>query len=154
MTLSQLKTRRQFLNCLIKGGSSLLALLFGLTFLRFLYPSKVKRENLRFYYILKEEELPRQGVKKVEFSYEKDHREMTSRAFLVNHNSEVFSLSPVCTHLGCLVDWSRHKDQFLCPCHGGRYDIEGRVIAGPPLLSLMRLPLKIEDEKVYIGLKA
>lgn len=145
--------RREFLKGLIKGGFAFFALLFGLTFLRFLYPSRIKRDELRFYYVLKEEELPRQGVKKVEFSYKKDRRTMTFRAFLVNHNKEVFALSPVCTHLGCLVDWSRHKGQFLCPCHGGKYNIEGRVIDGPPPFPLTRIPLKVQDEKVYMGLK-
>lgn len=153
MAFFQHRTRRAFLKDLIKGGFALLSLLFGIVFLRFLYPSRIKRQELKFYYILKEEELPRQGVKRVEFSHEKGQRTVTFRVFLVNHGNKVFALSPVCNHLGCFVDWSRLEECFLCPCHGGKYDIEGRVTAGPPLLPLTKLPLKIEDEKVYIGLK-
>lgn len=146
--------RREFLIRLIKGGFAFLFTLFGITLLRFLYPSKTKKQEIQFYYILKEEELPRQGVKRVEFSYEKGRRTVTSRVFLVSHGDKSFALSPVCSHLGCFVNWSRIEGRFLCPCHGGKYDIEGRVIAGPPLLPLMRLPLRIEDGKVFIALKA
>ena len=152
--LFHLKTRREFLQGFIKGGFSFLAFVFGITLLRFLYPSRTKRQELRFYYILNEEELPRHGVKKIKFSYEDGRRTMTFRAFLVNNSGGVFALSPVCTHLGCLTDWSRHKGEFLCPCHGGRYDIEGRVITGPPTSPLARIPLKVHNGKVYIGLAA
>jgi Rieske Fe-S protein len=34
-----------------------------------------------------------------------------------------------CTHLGCTV--RRTADGFFCPCHGARYDPEGRVTHGP-----------------------
>lgn len=153
MTPCRLKTRREFLKCLIKGGLTFLFLLFGVTFLRFLYPSKIKRRELKFYPVMKEEELPRQGVKRVDFPYTENRRTMTFRAFLVNRGGEIFALSSVCSHLGCLVDWSRHKNEFFCPCHGGKYDIEGKVIAGPPPAPLARMPLKVEGGEVYIGLK-
>lgn len=38
-------------------------------------------------------------------------------------------LSAVCTHLGCTV--RREAEGFVCPCHGSRYDAEGRVVDGP-----------------------
>lgn len=152
MVFFHLKTRREFLSGFIKGGFAFLAFVFGITLVKFLYPSRTKRQKLRFYYILNEEELPRHGVKKINFSYEDGRRTITFRTFLVNTSSEVFAISSVCTHLGCLIDWSRHKSQFLCPCHGGRYDIEGRVISGPPPSPLTRIPLKVENGKVYIGL--
>ena len=59
--------------------------------------------------------------------------------------------SPVCTHLGCYVNWDNNRKEFICPCHGGRYNIDGQVIAGPPPKPLDRLPFKIEAGKVYLG---
>jgi Rieske Fe-S protein len=43
-------------------------------------------------------------------------------------------LSNSCAHLGCPVRWMvvGGKGEFLCPCHGGIYDINGAYVAGPP----------------------
>jgi len=152
MKYANVKTRRDFLRGFVKLGFAFLVLLFGSVSLRFLYPARIRKRSIHFFYILKEEELPKQGVKKVNMSYEKDQKKLTARIFVVNHSGRLYALSSTCSHLGCLVDWSRHKEQFLCPCHGGKYDIEGRVIDGPPPLPLAKMPLQIEDGMVYIGL--
>jgi glycine/D-amino acid oxidase-like deaminating enzyme/nitrite reductase/ring-hydroxylating ferredoxin subunit len=47
-------------------------------------------------------------------------------------------LSPVCTHLGCLVHWNAAACTWDCPCHGGRYLPDGRVLYGPPVAPLER----------------
>ncbi|MFO0982698.1 MAG: ubiquinol-cytochrome c reductase iron-sulfur subunit [Planctomycetota bacterium] len=47
--------------------------------------------------------------------------------------SEPVVLSGRCTHLGCSVRWDRRtNDGFRCPCHGGVFDADGRVVKGPP----------------------
>lgn len=147
-------SRREFLRGFVKAGFGLLALLYGATVLRFLYPSQITRRQLLYYPLLKEDDIPRQGVRRVHLAYDKEEKTITMRVFLVNTGADVFALSSSCTHLGCLVDWSRHKEQFICPCHGGKYDMRGNVIAGPPPLPLSRMPLKVEDGMVYIGVKA
>ncbi|TSJ36346.1 FAD-dependent oxidoreductase [Mucilaginibacter corticis] len=43
----------------------------------------------------------------------------------------IHALSPVCTHAGCIVNWNGEERSWDCPCHGARYDIEGKVLNGP-----------------------
>lgn len=42
------------------------------------------------------------------------------------------ALDSICTHAGCTVSrFVVANNRMTCPCHGSRFDIEGRVILGP-----------------------
>jgi Rieske Fe-S protein len=56
------------------------------------------------------------------------------------------ALLSTCSHLGCKVNWDDGTKQFRCPCHGGAYDREGRVLAGPPPRPLERLPVRVNPQ--------
>lgn len=48
--------------------------------------------------------------------------------------------SQVCTHLSCAVVHDAQKDELLCPCHRGRFDVnDGRPVGGPPSRRLLRV---------------
>ena len=49
-------------------------------------------------------------------------------------------LSNSCAHLGCPVRWFPEKHEFLCPCHGGLYDINGGYVGGPPPRGMYSYP--------------
>lgn len=65
-------------------------------------------------------------------------------AYAVQLSSEqLFVLSNLCTHLGCPVRWDPKAHRFLCPCHGGVFDVNGAVTAGPPPRPLPRYSFRI-----------
>ena len=40
---------------------------------------------------------------------------------------------------------------FVCPCHGGAYDLEGNVVSGPPVRALDRYRYSIVDGNLVLG---
>jgi ubiquinol-cytochrome c reductase iron-sulfur subunit len=70
----------------------------------------------------------------------------------------------ICTHLGCSpspqfetgnasglgANW---PGGFLCPCHGSRFDLAGRVFAGQPAPTNLDIPpyFYLSDSRVLIG---
>ncbi len=48
-------------------------------------------------------------------------------------------LSPLCTHMGCLVSWNPAERSWDCPCHGSRFAAEGAVIHGPAIKDMETL---------------
>ena len=72
-------------------------------------------------------------------------------AVVINSKGGYAAFSMVCSHLGCLVKWEGDKNQFLCPCHGAKFDTEGNVISGPPPRGLERLNVEEKEGEVWIS---
>jgi Rieske Fe-S protein len=72
--------------------------------------------------------------------------------FLIKTRDQVTALSSTCTHLGCRVSWDAEAGLLKCPCHGGTFDRDGAVKAGPPPAPLARFPTRIESGQVMVEL--
>jgi Rieske Fe-S protein len=73
--------------------------------------------------------------------------------FLVwDGKDSIRALSSACTHLGCRVAFDAESKRFACPCHGGFYDVQGRVVAGPPPSPLATLDTRavVERDEVLV----
>jgi len=66
-------------------------------------------------------------------------------------NGEYQSMSAVCTHLGCTVQYQPDTQQIWCPCHNGRYDLNGRNIQGPPPRPLVTFDVKLRGEEIHVS---
>ncbi len=71
---------------------------------------------------------------------------VNSYSVYVLHRGDQFKvLSTRCTHLSCRVTWKTDLNQYVCPCHDGRFDIDGNVKAGPPPRPLDTFETKVDE---------
>jgi cytochrome b6-f complex iron-sulfur subunit len=42
------------------------------------------------------------------------------------------AFAATCTHLSCIVEYRKGPGVLWCNCHNGQFDLQGRVLAGPP----------------------
>ncbi len=78
--------------------------------------------------IFKVDSLPRSVNKSLNIAA-KDSKEVTH------------TVSPSCTHMGCLVSWNDAEESWDCPCHGSRFEADGTLIHGPALEDLEKKPI-------------
>lgn len=58
---------------------------------------------------------------------------------------EVHAIQPTCTHMKCEVRWNSAETSWDCPCHGARYDPDGKVLTGPADRDLTQIELHMES---------
>jgi cytochrome b6-f complex iron-sulfur subunit len=72
--------------------------------------------------------------------------------FLIRQGQEVKGLSAVCTHMGCILNYSKFRDQFECPCHGATFNKDGQpgTQYATPLPRLPSLQVRIDRGQVEV----
>lgn len=69
-------------------------------------------------------------------------------------NDELHAFSATCTHLDCTVQFRKDMGLIWCACHNGKYDLNGRNVAGPPPRPLDDFRVIIQGEDVFVSKKS
>jgi menaquinol-cytochrome c reductase iron-sulfur subunit len=59
--------------------------------------------------------------------------------------NRILAITSRCAHVGCPVRWTAAAERFICPCHGGVYNVRGEVTGGPPVRPLDRFYTRINS---------
>lgn len=65
-------------------------------------------------------------------------------------SGEIKAFSATCTHLDCTVQYDPEVHLIWCACHNGRYDLNGKNIAGPPPRPLEEYKVHLRDEEIVV----
>jgi Rieske Fe-S protein len=58
--------------------------------------------------------------------------DVIGRAWLIRRDKEnVEAFTTICPHLGCSVNFEEKDRLFICPCHGGTFDINCKRVERP-----------------------
>ncbi|MDJ0797417.1 MAG: Rieske 2Fe-2S domain-containing protein [Calothrix sp. MO_167.B12] len=69
---------------------------------------------------------------------------------VVKSGEKLTAVNPTCTHLGCIVDWEKKENIFLCPCHDSEFAPDGKYRSGPAPESLAKYEVKTTNGKVMV----
>jgi len=48
-----------------------------------------------------------------------------------DEDGQIHAVPVKCPHLGCQLEWNPDEKSWDCPCHGSRFDVDGRLLEGP-----------------------
>jgi Rieske Fe-S protein len=139
--------RRTFLNWLL-GGTALASLV------AVLYPAA------RF---LEPQEVPEAAISNLKIGVVSDFPPDSGTIFkfgrkpgILIHtaNGKFKAFSATCTHLGCIVQYRKDLGLIYCACHGGRFDLNGKNIAGPPPRPLQEFDVHLKGDEIYVSVRS
>jgi cytochrome b6-f complex iron-sulfur subunit len=79
-------------------------------------------------------------VNKVKLKYSEIENGITFKDEIIINKKEdgIKIFSSRCSHLGCKLN-KMDKNEIVCPCHGSRFSIDGKIIKGPANNNLKEL---------------
>lgn len=130
--------RREFFGYLSLGWIAFTAAAAGLLsfVFRYLYP------NVNFEPVM-------EFVAGVPSDYDEGVDERWKKVYgvwMVKLEGQLYALSNICTHLGCIPNWLPAELKFKCPCHGSGFRRSGINFEGPAPRPLERFGIAMNAE--------
>ena len=108
---------------------------------RFLFPNVVVASPTKF----KVGVLADYPPEHIERKFAGSHGVWIIRAVFLGKD-QIYALSSVCTHLGCIVNWQENEQRFKCPCHGSGFRKDGVNFEGPAPRPLERFAIHLAED--------
>lgn len=139
--------RRTLVRWLLGGGFAASFASVVYPALRFMNPPEVSEASVNEVPAGKVQDLKPNSGKIVKFG--------SRPALLVRVGEDEWrAYSAVCTHLNCTVQYQDSTQQIWCACHNGLYDLNGKVVSGPPPAPLEEYAVRVRGDEVVISRRA
>ena len=146
--IGRLFSRRDVLNLSLAGTGILAAAAVLAPLGGYLASPAGRRAPGGDYFVAHEDQIPVKSAQS---------RVIDGTEFLIvrRDESHYYALASTCTHShACHVTWDPTREQLICPCHRGIFDLQGNVVAGPPPRPLEAREVVVRDGNVLVQRKA
>lgn len=146
-------SRRQFGVLGTQVSGAVIAVLLGIPIVGFLISPLFRQQQAVWRKVGDIAGVPDGEPTKFEVAFPQDvwtTAEENLAVYVVKAGNDTKVFSNVCTHMQCPVRWQADLGQFLCPCHGGLYDITGKNVGGPPPKPLPQYVHRIDGTTLFI----
>ncbi len=137
-------TQQKLLNCVIGIIGVVLAGLIISSLIIYIIPPKAIDSEVSKVIAAKTGQLQPNSAKIFRFG--------NKPALLINTLQGVLkAFSAVCTHLNCTVQYSSKTCLIWCACHNGKFDLNGKVVSGPPPRPLEEYKVKVTGDDIVVS---
>ncbi len=125
--------RRSFLKWVTNGLGALFGLILGIPAIAYLLDARHRKAAAgEFKNVARFNDLP-EGVptQAVIRDIRRDAwtlhpNDVIGRAWLIRHGQNLDAFTSICPHLGCSVNFVKDASLFICPCHNGTFELDGK----------------------------
>jgi menaquinol-cytochrome c reductase iron-sulfur subunit len=146
-------SRRQFAVLGTQIAGAVVAVLLGIPIVGFLISPLFRQQQVVWRKVGDISGVPDGEPTKFEVAFPLDAwttAESNLAVYVVKSGGDTRIFSNVCSHMQCPVRWDSALHQFLCPCHGGLYDINGTNVGGPPPKPLPQYVHRIDGTTLFV----
>lgn len=138
--------RRDWLSALVGGGLTASVISFLYPVVRFILPPEIAESVADEVTAAKTSELSPNSGKIFKFG---------SRPGIVirTPTGDLRAFTAVCTHLNCTVQYRSDMQMIWCACHNGMYDLNGKVVSGPPPRPLDEYTVHVRADEIVVSRK-